>query len=203
MNRDATMSDIDIGRVVVEITRISGDNAVRQPAELTLLGKTLLNLDRVAVTLEPGFDVNATIRENAVSIMRRRMLRQLSPTAAFSAALEMNEFVQRLPTRLNRLLDHISENRIKLRVQAIDEAELISGIQKVANRITTGIVLAALILGAAMLMRVETSFRIFGYPGIAMLLFLVAVAGVIALVYDIFMHDRISARRHAGPRPDA
>ena len=50
-------------------------------------------------------------------------------------------------------------------MEAIDEARLMEGMQKVANRIALGLVLAALIVGAALLMDVETSFRIFGYPG--------------------------------------
>jgi ubiquinone biosynthesis protein len=195
LHRDSTMGQIDVGRVVVEITRISGENGARQPSELTLLGKTLLNLDRVAATLAPGFDVNAAIRRNAASVMQRRMLRQASPTQALSAILEMNEFVQHLPSRLNRVLDNLAENRLRVRVDAIDEAELISGLQKIANRITTGLVLAALILGAAMLMRVETTFRILGYPGLAMLLFIAALIGVGVVVYDIMFHDRRPRRR--------
>jgi ubiquinone biosynthesis protein len=194
MHRDTTLKDIDVGRVVVEITRISGENGIRQPAELTLLGKTLLNLDRVALALKPGFDVNAAIQRNAAAIMRRRMLRQLSPTQVLGATLELNEFVQRLPARMNRVLDNIADNQLRLRIDAIDEAELISGLQKIANRITTGLVLAALILGAALLMRVETSWRILGYPGLAMLLFIGALAGGGALVYDIIMHDRKQRR---------
>jgi ubiquinone biosynthesis protein len=141
------MGEIDVGRMVVEITRISGENGVRQPAELTLLGKTLLNLDRVAVTLAPDFEVNAAIRRHSASLMRRRMVRQASPAQALSTALEMNEFVQELPGRLNRMLDRVAENRIRIKVDAIDEGELITGIQKVANRITAGLILAALIVG--------------------------------------------------------
>jgi ubiquinone biosynthesis protein len=190
MHQDATMGELDVGRVVVEITRISGENGVRQPAELTLLGKTLLNLDRVAATLAPDFDVNDAIRRNAASIMRRRMLKQASPTQALSTLLDMNEFVQELPGRLNRMLDRIADNQVRIRVDAIDEVELITGIQKVANRITAGLILAALIIGAAMLMRVETPFRILGYPGLAMLLFLGAVIGGVLLLYDIISHDR-------------
>jgi ubiquinone biosynthesis protein len=190
MHKDATMGQIDVGRVVVEITRISGENGARQPAELTLLGKTLLNLDRVAVTLSPDFDVNDAIRRNAGSLMQRRMLRQLSPTQALSTVLEMNEFVQELPGRLNRTLDRIADNQIRLKVDAIDEVQLITGVQKIANRITTGLVLAALIIGAAMLMQVDTEYRIFGYPALAILLFLAAVAGGVILIIEIVMHDR-------------
>jgi hypothetical protein len=48
---------------------------------------------------------------------------------------------------------------------------------------------AALIIGAAMLMRVETPFRIMGYPGIAMRLFLAAAVGGLLLVYNILFRD--------------
>ncbi len=58
-----------------------------------------------------------------------------------------------------------------------DQGSILEGFQKVANRIALGLVLAALIVGAAMLMRVPTPFTILGYPGLAILLFLAAAAG--------------------------
>jgi hypothetical protein len=69
---------------------------------------------------------------------------------------------------------------------------LIVGFQKVANRITVGLILAALIVGAAMLMRVETSFRIWGYPGLAIIFFLVAAGGGITLLINILFYDKSS-----------
>jgi hypothetical protein len=80
-------------------------------------------------------------------------------------------------------------------VDAIDEKQLMAGLQKIANRITLGLVLAALILGAALLMRVETTFRILGYPGLAILLFLAAVVGGVLLVLNILLHDEHSGRQ--------
>jgi predicted unusual protein kinase regulating ubiquinone biosynthesis (AarF/ABC1/UbiB family) len=186
----ATVAQVDIGRVILEITRISGENGVRLPPELTMLGKTLLNIDRVAKTLSPHFDVNESIRENATSVMRRRMLHQMSPTTALSSLLEMNEFVQKLPGRLNRVLDRFADNDLSLHIDAIDETELITGIQKVANRITMGLVLAALILGAALLVRVPSNWMILGYPGLAIILFLLAVAGGVLLLVSIWTSDR-------------
>jgi ubiquinone biosynthesis protein len=70
------------------------------------------------------------------------------------------------------------------------------GMQKVANRIALGLVLAALIVGAALLMDVQTSFQIFGYPGLAILLFLAAAAGGLALAIVILAND-IKAKRKA------
>ena len=66
---------------------------------------------------------------------------------------------------------------------------IIDGLQKVANRIALGVVLAALIVGAAMLMRVPTAFTILGYPGIAMMLFLAAAAGGVWMAWSILVGD--------------
>jgi ubiquinone biosynthesis protein len=60
----------------------------------------------------------------------------------------------------------------------------------VANRITLGLILAALIVGSATLARVETSFRIFGYPGLAMVFFLLATIGSVMLFVQILFKDR-------------
>ena len=59
-----------------------------------------------------------------------------------------------------------------------------------ANRITVGLILAALIVGAALLMRVDTSFRIWGYPGLAIIFFLAAAGGGIALLINILFYDK-------------
>jgi ABC-type polysaccharide/polyol phosphate export permease len=78
---------------------------------------------------------------------------------------------------------------MKLKVDAIDETKLMEGFQKIANRITMGLVLAALIVGAAMLMRIETSFTIFGYPGIAIIFFFLAAGAGLLLVFNILFRD--------------
>jgi hypothetical protein len=95
-------------------------------------------------------------------------------------------------------MDMVADNELEVRVEAIDERTLIEGFQKVANRIAMGLVLAALIMGAALLMQVETSFTILGYPGLAILCFLGAALGGVALVASILLSDRDGRRRQPG-----
>jgi predicted unusual protein kinase regulating ubiquinone biosynthesis (AarF/ABC1/UbiB family) len=188
------MDQIQVGRVVLEITQLSGDNGLRAPAELTMLGKTLLNLDLVGQTLDPKFNPNASIRRNAEKLLQQRAWKVLSPTNLLGGLLEMKDLLVRLPSRLNRILEAISRNEFKVKVDTIDETVIINGLQKIANRITMGLVLAALIVGAALMMRVETTFRIFGYPGFAILLFLGVAGGALVLIVRILLQDRSSQK---------
>jgi predicted unusual protein kinase regulating ubiquinone biosynthesis (AarF/ABC1/UbiB family) len=186
----ATVEQMQVGRLVLEVTQVAGESGVRVPAELTMLGKTLLNLDQVGRTIAPDFDPNASIRRNAAQIMQQRLLKSLSPGNLFSGVLELKDLVQRLPARLNKIIDAIANNEMKISVDAIDEKTLVLGFQKVANRITVGLIIAALIVGAAMMMRVETSFRIWGYPGLAILLFLAAAGAGVFLLINILFYDK-------------
>jgi predicted unusual protein kinase regulating ubiquinone biosynthesis (AarF/ABC1/UbiB family) len=200
-HRSSTVEQIEIGRVVVSTTAAAGRFGVRMPAELTLLGKTLLHLDQVARTLHPDFDPNAAIRDHVAGVLRRRMLKQASPGQVFSTLLEVNQVVQRLPAQVNQFLERVSNNDLELRVHAFDEVRLLEGLQKIANRIAMGLVLAALIVGAAMLMSADTDFTLFGYPGLAMVLFLAAVAGGVAMVVNILRHDETADQRRRARRP--
>jgi predicted unusual protein kinase regulating ubiquinone biosynthesis (AarF/ABC1/UbiB family) len=182
------------------LSRISVANGLRPAPELTMLGKTLLNLDEIARTLDPLFDPNAVVRAHADSIMRRRMLKNLSPGNLFSSVLELNELIQTLPGRLNTLLDALVKKEFEVRVRGIDELRLLTNLHTIANRLALSVVLAALIVGAALMMRVETQFTVFGYPGIAMLLFLLAAGCGFYLVFSIiFGTDRRPREGGKGP----
>ena len=188
-HQDAELRNIHVGRAVLELGRAEGDVGLRLPTELALLGKTLLNLDQIAESLDPKFNPTASIRRNAAEIMRARLVKSASPGNLFSSILEMKDFVERLPARVNKILDAVANNQLSVKVDAIDEMRLMAGFQKVANRITMGLLLAALILGAAQLMRIETSFRILGYPGLAIIFFLLAAGGGVALMLSILFKD--------------
>ena len=194
-HRGAKVGELKVGRLVLQVSHDAGATGVRVPPELALLGKTLLHLDEVGRSLAPQFDPNAAIRRHAAEITSERMRRSASPSHLFSALTEFKEFVEQLPARANKILDLVANNELRVKVETIDERLLLEGSQKIANRITLGLILAALIVGAALLMQIQTSFRIFGYPGLAMLCFLGAAAGGVLLVFNILAHDRRARRK--------
>ena len=193
---DAVLSRLNAGRVTLEITRISADCWFRLPAEFTMIAKALLNLDRVVYTLDTNFDPNLIIRERANEILQQNILKSVAPTNLLSGVVDLKEFAEKLPTRVNRILDAVGDNELRFKVDAIDEKVVLEGLQKVANRITLGLVVASLIVGAAMLMRVETSFRNFGYPGLAMIFFLLAAAAGLGLAFNILFYDEHRRKKH-------
>lgn len=194
------LQQINVGATLLNTTRIAADQGLHVPSELTMLGKTLLQLDEVGRILDPEFDPDAAIRRNVTAIMTKRLARDTSKGSFFSALLDVKQFVSGLPVRLNKIMDAVASKDLEVKVRAVDAPIIMEGLQKIANRVTTGLILAAMIVGASLMMRIETTWKILGYPGLAILCFLFAAAGGFYLVINIFIQDRRSQHkaRHPG-----
>jgi hypothetical protein len=165
---------------------------------MAMVGKALLNLDQVTQHLDPAFAPAEAIRESVADIMSSGM--RVSPSGIMAAAIDAKEFTANFPRRANKVMQSLAEGTFSVRVDAVDEARLLHVLQRLANRLTTGVVLAALVVGAALMMQVPTSSRILGYPAIAMVFFLLAAVGGAALVASILVTDRKIARQEGRAR---
>ena len=148
-----SVADVQIGRVFLELSQLGHEHRMRAPAELTMLGKTLLNIDQVARALDPQLDVNEAIRRTGADLMTQRIRKTVTSGSVISAVLEAKEFAEKLPGRVNRVLDALAASELKLKIELIDHGEILDGLQKIANRISIGLVVAALILAAALIAR--------------------------------------------------
>ncbi|HEY4415948.1 MAG TPA: AarF/UbiB family protein [Verrucomicrobiae bacterium] len=187
--RDQTLNHQNLGKALLQMSRAAAETGLYVPTELTILGKTLLQLEEVGQTLHPEFNPNASVRRNVAEILRHRMLKAGSPGNVFNSLMEMKDFVGGLPERVNKILDAAGNAEFEINVRTPDAKHLLHGFEKIANRVTTGIVLAALIVGAALMMRISSPFQILGYPGIAMICFLVAIGGGGWLIISILWKD--------------
>jgi predicted unusual protein kinase regulating ubiquinone biosynthesis (AarF/ABC1/UbiB family) len=196
LHRDQGLEQLNVGRSLLEVSSIAQENGLIVPSELVLLGKTMLQLDEVGRILDPTFDTNAAIRHDVAALMARRMRKEFTQGNVYSALLEMKDFATGLPSRLNGIMDMVTHSELEVKVKATDAKMMMDGMQKIANRITMGIVLAGLIVGASLLTRVATPFQLFGLPGLAFLCFLAATIGSFWLVIRILISDYRSRKKY-------
>ena len=185
----ADLHDHAVGRALLMLDYHARQHRLHPPPELSLLGKTLLQLDEVGRTLDPSFKPGESIRRHLGEIMAARIRDDLTRGNLFGTLLEAKNFAAGLPGRLNRVMENLGRRDFEFTVKSPETDQLLAGMRKIANRISAGIVLASLIVGAALLMRVDTDFRVLGYPGLAMLCFAGAAAGGVWLVVATFLSD--------------
>jgi len=154
------------------------------------IGRTLSYLDKISLVLDPSFDANETVSKYGKEYMSRTMVGSMSLAELLKGSIDMIRFVEALPAKANQIVNNLANQRLKFKIELTDQTDIIRGMQKIANRVTCGILLASLVIGASLLARVETSFTLLGYPGLAIILFLVATSGSFFLLFRMIRGDK-------------
>jgi ubiquinone biosynthesis protein len=151
-NANLSIADIQAGTVLYEMISLSFRHGLRMPAELTLLAKALFNLDAVSRSLDPAFSPIDAIRDFTNQLANERAKRDLSPRRMFQVAMETSDLIGALPRRLDLITQRFAANDFAVKVDVPEIPILLKGMQKIANRVFTGLVLAGLLISSGMLL---------------------------------------------------
>jgi ubiquinone biosynthesis protein len=182
-----TVEETPAGVVLYEMITIAFREGLKLPAELTLLAKALFNLDAVTRALDPTFNPSQSIREYTAEIANKRAQRDMSPRRLFQMAAETSDLVRVLPHRINVITQKLVSDDFAVRVEAPQLGSLLLGLEKVANRIFTGLVLGGLLVASGLLMAYQRRLGMIGF----------LIAGILGLwmVATILVQDRRSRKR--------
>src|SRR5437588_3458653 len=113
-----------IGTALLDLTRIAKSHSTPVPTAMTLLGKTMLNLDGTIRVLSPQLDPVQLIRDYMLSVMEKRVQGQLSPGRMSAWLLDMKHLFENSPRHADRTLDKLANDQLTLRleIEHLDEA---------------------------------------------------------------------------------
>ena len=181
-NLELTAAEVQAGRLLFDVIDVSFRSGLRLPAEMTLLAKALFNLDGVTRALEPTYTPLDTIQEFGNQIAMARAQRDMSPRRIYQIAMESGDLLAALPHRLDQITQRLADNDLGARVDVPQLPALIVALQKVANRVFSGLVLAGLLVASAMLL---PYWRALGTIG-----FIISAALALYIVLTIMVSDR-------------
>jgi ubiquinone biosynthesis protein len=192
---DVSSTELNTGQLILNVIALANSNELKVPAELTMLAKTLLHLDAITKKLDPDYDPQRVIRDYAERLISQKLAQKFNPRNFYPALLDLNQLILDLPRRTREIIDLTAAGKLALTIKLSQAEEFLSGIHKVANRITIGVVIAALLVSSSMMMRVPTRFTIFGYPGLAVFGYLLASAAAFYLILSTLIRDRKDQER--------
>ena len=187
---DVSANEINTGQLIFNVIGIAQNNELKAPAELTMLAKTLLHLDAITKKLDPDYDPQKVIRDYAEQLISQKLAQKFHPRNFYPALLDLNQLILDFPHRAREIVDLTAGGKLSFGIKLTQAEEFLGGIHKIANRITVGVVIAALLISSSLMMRVPSTFTIFGYPGLAVLGYLLASAAGFYLVLSTMLRDR-------------
>lgn len=191
----ADAARLNTGQLMFNVIAIANRNDLRMPSEMAMLAKTLLNLDGITKRLDPHYQPQLVIRSYAEQLIAQKLEQKFNPRNFYPALIDLNQLVLDLPHRIREILDETAAGRLTFAMKLTQAEELLSGMHKIANRITVGVVIAALLVASSMMMRVPTRAQLLGYPAIAIVGYLLAFIAGLFLIASILLRDHKDQER--------
>ena len=192
---DLDVRQINVGQLIFNVIALANRNELKAPAELAMLAKTLMHLDGVTRRLDPEYNPHTVIRDYAERLMVQKLAQKFAPRNFYPALLDLNQLALDLPHRAREIIDQTAAGRLSFSLKLMQAEQFLAGIHKVANRITVGVIIAALLIASSMMMRVPTHAQLFGYPALAMIGYLLAAIAGLYLVVSTLIRDRKDEER--------
>ncbi len=147
-----SLEEIPVGEMLGEIFTTAYQHKVYLPGDLALLARTLITLEGTGRLLDPEFVLVDAVRPFAEQLVRERM----SPVAAgrrgLRALRQAADLAQAFPRRLDDLWDQLEEGEITLGVDVRRLETIVQKANSMVNRVAFSIVVAALIIGSALIL---------------------------------------------------
>lgn len=187
------LEEMRVGSVLLELCGAAGECGILVPPQLALLAKTMLHLDQVGRSLAPGFCPQRRVRERLPYLLLNAGIEQFSPSEAAERLYQVKQLAYAAPAQVQSLLEDLAEGEFGVNLKIHHIKELMEAFSKVANRIAAGIVLGAMVVGAAIMMQMPQpgGGGLWGYPTISVVVFLLAVLGGFYLVASVLYFDRV------------
>ncbi len=177
------LQDLDVADMLLDISGIMRENDLAFPADVSMLIKVFVTLESLGRHLDPQFDLSKHLEPLA-----RRLVKKMgSPFAVIRRnAREMARIMAGLPHDVRTTLDRIRRGNFKLELDLQRLDRFGAQLDRSANRVTVGMILAAMIVGTSIAMTIDGGPRVWGMPAIGLFGFVTSGATGVALLWSIF-----------------
>lgn len=173
------LSGIQAGESLADLQRIALQHNIALPTSFALVGKTLAQADSIARVLDPELDPIGLMETEAIEVMMIEAERRLEPNRLLAYLYTQLDPLTHLPRRVGHLLSELEQGGLKIGVQPTGLGELESNLRSIANRVGAAIIVGALLLSSAIVVRVHR-FEWIGIVG-----FLLAVVLGLYMIWKI------------------
>jgi ubiquinone biosynthesis protein len=177
------LKDIELGKLLQQLLELATSFRLRIPADIFLMMKALGTVEGVGRMLDPEFDMIARATPFITRVKLERFKPERIANDAFDLGSQLVQFLRQFPNQLLDLANLIRQEKLRLQIEHRGLENMLATHDRISNRISFSILIAALIIGSALIVISETPPLIYGISLIGILLFsAAAIMGIWLLV---------------------
>lgn len=154
-----SLRETPFAHMMADLFTILRTNRLRLPNQMALLFKVLLQIEGLALRLDPDFRLGDALAPYVGRLARERTNLPAFLRRAARATADMNELALDIPGVLRRVIDRIDTTGLEVHIRAADLEPMVGRIERVGNRLVAGMISAALITGIGGLVSNERKWR--------------------------------------------
>ena len=185
------LQEIEVGRMLLEFIEIITLYNIRIQPDLMLLTKSLIIIEGMGRNLDPEFNMV----EHLTPFMQKAMRHKFSPRRISrdinSILLSYVNLARNLPRDLKEIVNRINRNKFKIDLEHRGLDKFTTDFDRSINRLSSSMILAALIIGSSIIMQTDKGPQLLGFPVLAFLGYTVAGFIGLWLVYAIIRSGRM------------
>jgi len=152
-NLDLPLGDIALGHILETLFEMGRKHRLKVHSNLVLLGKTMMTIEAVIRTLDPSFALVEEARWEMERLVRSRLSAEALFKTGWRTTRQVYHLARRLPQRLERILQHVEEGRVRIELMPGTEAHVLQQWERMWHRAIRGAMVCALIIGSSLLIQ--------------------------------------------------
>ncbi len=146
-----SLHQMNFGKVMNESVDIIVRYGLRIPPSIYLLVKSLITIERVAVTLYPEIDFAKEMQPFALELLKKQYDPKKLAEELLDSLIQYYKLIKDLPSDISDILYKMKEGRFRTMIDLRGFDPLSEHIDQASNRVSIAIVIAAMIIGASII----------------------------------------------------
>ena len=163
------LKSIEVGHVLMEFIEIITTYHIHFQPDLMLLTKALVSIEGMGRELDPHFDMTEHLRPFMEKAIKERVSARQITQDLKTHVLDIFRFSKNLPRDLKELLTRVSRNKFKIDLEHRGLDRFIQELDKSMNRLSSSMIISALLIGSSIVMQTDKGPQLFGFPFLAFL----------------------------------
>jgi len=185
------LKDIEVGKLLHDLLEIATRFRLRLPPDIFLMLKAISTVEAVGRMLDPEFDMIAKAAPFIEQVLMGRFKPQRVAEDVGDLAARMLKFLHQFPKDLLDLAGLLRQQKLSLQIKHDGLEKVLATHDQISNRISFSIVIAALIVGSALIVISKTPPLFYGISLIGIIGFLAAALMGIWLLVAILRSGRL------------
>jgi ubiquinone biosynthesis protein len=186
-----SLKDLRIGKLLQDVLKITGRYRLRFPPEVFLMLKAFAVVEGVALRLDPDFDMVGHAAPFVRRVERKRFSPRRIADEIWTFSIDSLQFLQQFPKELLEIARLVHQQKLRLKLEFHGLERMLATHDQISNRISFSIIIAALIMGSALILVSDTPPLFYGVSVLGIIGFLAAAVMGIWLLVAILKKGRL------------